>query len=102
MSGHLSEAALNTGFFHRLSHILPNQMDSFRRLRLRDDSTKLRNAASSIKGGVDAVVYHEGIKSPFRDQCRRLGEELGVPVLKHKLLRRPEELMKYASDSSSS
>ncbi len=97
-----SEAALNTGFSIGVSHILPNQWIVSGDYASGDGFNKLRNAASSIKGGVDAVVYHEGIKSPFRDQCRRLGEELGVPVLKHKLLRRPEELMKYASDSSSS
>jgi len=38
------------------------------------------------------VVYHEGIKSAFRDQCRRLGQELGIPVLKHKALRKPDSL----------
>ena len=38
------------------------------------------------------MVYHEGIKGAFRDQCRRLAGELGVPVLKHKALRRPEAL----------
>jgi len=87
-----SEAALNTGFPFGVSHILPNQWIVSGDYASGEGFNKLRNAASSISGGVDAVAYHEGIKSPFRDQCRRLGEELGVPVLKHKALRKPEDL----------
>lgn len=87
-----SEAALNRDLPVGVSHILPNQWIVSGGYGSGDGFNKLRNAASSIKGGVDAVVYHEGIKSPFRYQCRRLGEDLAIPVFKHILLKRPEEV----------
>lgn len=87
-----SEAALNSDFPFGVSHILPNQWIVSGNYASEEGFEKLRSAALSINGGVDALVYHEGIKSPFREQCRRLGEELGIPVLKHKALRKPEDL----------
>jgi len=85
------EAALGD-FPFGVSHILPNQWIVTGDYASETGYEKLRSAASSIRGGIDAVVYHEGIKGAFRDQCRRLADELGVPVLKHKALRRPEAL----------
>lgn len=86
-----SEAALGD-FPFGVSHILPNQWIVTGDYASEGGYEKLRSVASSIRGGIDAVVYHEGIKGAFRDQCRRLAGELGVPVLKHKALRRPEAL----------
>ena len=87
-----SDAALNGEFPFGISHILPNQWIVSGDYGSEEGYVKLLSAAQSIRGGVRAVVYHEGIKSLLRDQCRRLGEELGVPVLKHKALRRPDDL----------
>lgn len=53
---------------------------------------KLRACVASIAGGVDAVVYHASLKAPYKNNLRALGEELGVPVLKHRALRRLDEL----------
>jgi len=86
-----SEAALGD-FPFGVSHILPNQWIVTGDYASGEGYKKLRSAASSIRGGIDAVVYHEGIKAAFRDQCRRLGAELDVPVLKHKALRQPETI----------
>ena len=87
-----AEAALDVDHPFGISHILPNQWIVSGDYGSEEGYAKLRKAAQSIRGGVRAVVYHEGIKSAYRDQCRRLGEELGVPVLKHKALRRPADL----------
>ncbi len=86
------DAAMNVDHPFGISHILPNQWIVSGDYGLEEGYAKLLSASQSIRGGVCAVVYHEGIKSAYRDQCRRLGQELGVPVLKHKALRRPEEL----------
>lgn len=87
-----SEAAMNVDHPFGISHILPNQWIVSGGYGSEEGYPKLLSAAQSISGGISAVVYHEGIKAPYRDQCRRLGEEFGVPVLKHKALRRPEDL----------
>ncbi|MDO9509221.1 MAG: D-aminoacyl-tRNA deacylase, partial [Thermovirgaceae bacterium] len=87
-----SEAAMNADHPFGISHILPNQWIVSGGYGSEENYSKLLAAARSIRGGVRAVVYHEGIKSVCRDQCRRLGEELGVPVLKHKALRKPADL----------
>jgi len=52
----------------------------------------LEAAASSIGDNLKVVVFHEGIKGPFRDACRRLAEARGIPVIRHKHLRKPETL----------
>jgi hypothetical protein len=52
----------------------------------------LEAAASSIGDDLKAVVFHEGIKGPFRDACRRLAEARGIPVIRHKHLRKPGTL----------
>jgi len=94
-----SEAAINRDLPVGVSHILPNQWIVSGGYGSEEGFEKLRSAASGIRGGIKAVVYHEGIKSAFRDQCRRLGEELGIPVLKHKALRRPEEIKTLIASS---
>lgn len=95
-----SEASLDGDHPFGISHILPNQWIVSGDYGSEEGYAKLLLAVQSIRGGVRAVVYHEGIKSAYRDQCRRLGEELGVPVLKHKALRRPEEIKALISSSS--
>lgn len=86
------EAAKNRGYSFGISHILPNQWLVSGGYDRDENYWKIEAAASSIMGGLKAVVYHEGIKSPFRDACRKLGEAYGVPVLRHKRLRNPEAL----------
>lgn len=86
-----SDAALAAEHPFGVSHILPNQWIVSGEYQTDEGYEKLRKAAQSIRGGVEAVIFHEGMKAPFRNQCRRLGEELAVPVYKHKKLRKPGE-----------
>jgi D-tyrosyl-tRNA(Tyr) deacylase len=54
---------------------------------------KLEAGAKSVTGAsVDAIVFHDSIKSAYKQKCRDLGERLGVPVFKHKALARPSDL----------
>ncbi|WP_431824923.1 D-aminoacyl-tRNA deacylase [Burkholderia sp. F1] len=73
-----------------LSHILPNhwlvahQYDSAERL---DD---LIACVASIKGGVDAVAFHDNLKGSYKQQVKRLAAHFGVPALSHRKLRTPD------------
>ncbi|HAA47205.1 MAG TPA: hypothetical protein DCE03_01735 [Synergistaceae bacterium] len=87
-----NEAAKNSLYPFGISHILPNQWLVSGAYDREENFWKLEAAAKSIKGKLKAVVFHEGIKGPFRDACRRLGEAFGIPVMRHKHLKNPENL----------
>lgn len=84
--------ALDPDYPFGVSHILPNQWLVSGAYETEDGSKKLRNCVDTIPGGIRAVFYHEGMCGPLRQSCRNLGEILEVPVLKHKKLRKPDQL----------
>jgi len=84
--------ALDTEYPFGVSHILPNQWLVSGKYETEDGLKKLRNCVDTIPGGIGALFYHEGINGPLRQSCRDLGEILEVPVLKHKKLRKPDQL----------
>lgn len=70
-----------------LSHILPNHWlvsEGYDDPKRFDD---LLRCANSIKGGIDTIVFHTGLKGSFKEQAKRLGETLSVPVMSHKKFR---------------
>lgn len=75
-----------------ISHILPNQWLVSGGYETEDGLKKMKDCVSTIPGGIKAVFYHEGIKGPYRQTCRDLATELGIPVFKHKKLRKPADL----------
>lgn len=87
-----SDAAKASDYPIGISHILPNQWLVSGGYGTEEGLIKMKDCASSIPGGIKAIFYHEGIKGPYRQTCRRLGEESGVPVFKHKKLRKLGEL----------
>ena len=70
-----------------LSHVLPNHWLVSHGYDTEVGYQKLLACASSIIGGVDAIAFHEKLNADYKNQVRRLGEALGVPVYKHKRLR---------------
>jgi D-tyrosyl-tRNA(Tyr) deacylase len=70
-----------------LSHILPNHWLIEHRYDEPERFADLLACAQSIRGGVQAVVFHDTLKSSFKEQLRRLASTLDVPVLSHKKLR---------------
>lgn len=70
-----------------VSHILANQWVATAQYEGKDGLAALRNCVDSIQGGVDAIVFHDGLKGPYKAVCRQLGEELGIPAIKHKKLK---------------
>ena len=41
---------------------------------------------------IDGIVIHDNLKSSYKNAVKKLGEELGIPVFKHKKLKKPAEL----------
>jgi D-tyrosyl-tRNA(Tyr) deacylase len=76
-----------------LSHILPNQWLVSGGYDTESADARLDACVASIAGGVDVIVVHEKLKATYKDAFRRLGERLGVRVVKHKVLMRPDELL---------
>ena len=87
-----AQAALNRDHPFGVSHILPNQWLVSGGYETEEGCRKMKECANTIPDGIKALFYHEGLKGPYRQTCRALGEELGVPVFKHKKLRKPEGL----------
>lgn len=90
-----SAPVLNRGSgSHRIavSHLLPNHWLVSGGYDSAEADAKLDACVASIIGGVDVVAFHEKLKGTYKDAFRRLAERLGVPVVKHKVLMRPEEL----------
>lgn len=52
----------------------------------------LRHALETVQGGVDAVVFNDNLKKPFKDCARALAQEAGLPLLKHRKLRTPGDI----------
>jgi len=70
-----------------LSHILPNHWLISEEYEDPSRLLSLLACAESIAGGVDAVVYHDNMKSGLKLQARKLALQLRVPLLSHKKLR---------------
>lgn len=52
----------------------------------------LRHALESVQGGVDAIVFNDNLKKPFKDCARALAQEQALPLLKHRRLRTPLDI----------
>ena len=73
-----------------VTHILPNQwLEGY-------DSDQgeqwLRACVASIRGGVDAIAFHDNLRGSIKARLRALGQALGIEAFKHQRLRRPAEL----------
>jgi len=73
-----------------LSHILPNHWLVSEGYEDPARLPSLLACGESIAGGVDAVVYHDNMKSSLKLQARQLALHLRVPLLSHKKLRSPD------------
>lgn len=89
-----TEAVLQTRGPHQLavSHILPNQWIVGGEYDGESGIDRLQSCVGTIAGGVNAVVFHDGLKGTYKAQLRVLADKLGVPLVKHRQLRQPEDL----------
>lgn len=69
------------------SHLLPNHWLVAHRYESSARLPDLLACARSIKGGVDAIAFHDNLKSSYKHQVQLLATELGVPAFSHRKLR---------------
>ena len=74
------------------AHILPNQWMVSGDYTGEEGLRKLKAAAAAIPGGIDAISFHDNLASPYKDVCRKLAAELGIPIFKHRTLRDPAKI----------
>jgi D-tyrosyl-tRNA(Tyr) deacylase len=93
------EPAFSAAVLHRehqpplaVSHILANQWLGAGAYDSEPGYAKLEACARSIRGGLHAIAFHDGIRGRYKAQLRRLGEQLGIPAFKHQALQEPEDL----------
>ncbi len=75
-----------------ISHILANQWLVTGGYDREDGLSRLKACVSSIHGGIEGIAFHDNLKGAYKDQLRALAAELGIPVFKHKKLRKPETI----------
>jgi D-tyrosyl-tRNA(Tyr) deacylase len=75
-----------------VSHILANQWLGAGSYEGEAGYARLEACARSIRGGLHAIVFHDGIRGRYKAPLRRLGEQLGIPAFKHQALRKPGDL----------
>lgn len=74
---------------YAVAHHLPNQWLVSGKYDEPSADDKLDWCVKSVKGGIDMIAVHDKLKATYKEPFRRLGERLGVPVVKHQALRRP-------------
>lgn len=57
---------------------------------------KLEACCRSIRGGVDAIVFHDSLKGGVKASVRAAAERLGIESFNHRRLRSPEPLPRRA------
>ena len=89
-----SAAVLNREYQPPLavSHILANQWLGAGAYESEAGYAKLEACVRSIRGGLHAIAFLDGIRGRYKAQLRRLGEQLGIPAFKHQALRELEDL----------
>jgi len=75
-----------------ISHILANQWLISGQYEGDEGQVKLEACVKSIHGGIMGIVFHDNLKGAHKDQIRTLGRKYNIPVFKHQLLRRPEDI----------
>ncbi len=87
-----SNVIINTEKRISIGHILSNQWMVQGEYDKDENYKYLKECVHSISTKIDGIVIHDNLKSAYKNQVKKLGEELGVPVFKHKKLRNPKAL----------
>lgn len=75
-----------------VGHVLPNQWLVQGEYDKDEKYDLLKKCTNSIIGNIDGIVIHDNLKSGYKNQIKKLAEELNVPAFKHKKLRNPKDL----------
>lgn len=87
-----SNVIINTEKPVSIGHILSNQWMVQGEYDKEENYQYLKKCVDSISMKVDGIVIHDNLKSAYKNVVKKLGEELGVPVFKHKKLKKPSDL----------
>ena len=87
-----SNIIINTEKPVSIGHILSNQWMVQGEYDKEENYQYLKKCVDSISMKVDGIVIHDNLKSAYKNVVKKLGEELGVPVFKHKKLKKPSDL----------
>lgn len=91
----ITQAVLHPTHPVALTHILPSRWIENEQYAGIQGQTHLKQCINSIKGGIDGFVIHEKLKRDQKEAVIQLAEELGVPVIKRKALKTPEQTVFY-------
>jgi D-tyrosyl-tRNA(Tyr) deacylase len=75
-----------------ISHIIANQWLVSGKYDEEHGLEYMERAVAAIDGDIEAIAFHDKLKGTYKDTVRKLGEKLGVPILKHQRLRKPETI----------
>lgn len=75
-----------------VGHVLPNQWLVQGEYDKDEKYELLKKCTQSIVGNIDGIVIHDNLKSGYKNQIKKLADELNVPTFKHKKLRNPKDL----------
>lgn len=81
------EALILHGAPVSFGHVLPNQWLVSGQYQNPESELRLLSAAKSDRDGVQALVYHDGLKGAFKETVRKAASLLGCPCFSHKKLR---------------
>lgn len=87
-----SKVILNTEKPISIGHVLSAQWMVQGEYDKDENYQYLQKCVESISMKVDGIVFHDNIKSAYKNQVKKLGEELGIPVFKYKKLKNPKDL----------
>lgn len=75
-----------------VGHVLPSQWLVQGEYHKDEKYDLLKKCTNSIIGNIDGIVIHDNLKSGYKNQIKKLAEELNIPTFKHKKLRNPKDL----------
>ena len=75
-----------------VGHVLPSQWLVLGEYDKDENYELLKKCVKSIDSKIDGIVIHDNLKSAYKNQIKKLAEELDVPTFKHKKLRNPKDL----------
>jgi ATP phosphoribosyltransferase regulatory subunit len=75
-----------------VGHVLPSQWLIQGEYDKDENYELLKKCVKSIDSKIDGIVIHDNLKSAYKNQIKKLAEELDVPTFKHKKLRNPKDL----------
>lgn len=87
-----SEIIIDKDYKVSVGHVLPNQWLVQGEYDKDERYDYLKKCVNSIIGSIDGIVIHDNLKSGYKNQIKKLAEELNVPTFKHKKLRNPKDL----------